>query len=171
LEFLANKTARQYTAWVSYTFSTNNYEFEAFTPATFPNNVDIRHSVGLGLNYNLFKNLKIAVGGIWRNGLPYTKPVEGDETIQNGNTTLVNYDSPNSENLDNFMRLDASLNYNFNLSHWVKASLTAGVINITNQDNVINRYYKVNPNDTNNAVQVDNKSLGLTPNLSLRMNF
>ena len=171
LEFLANKTARLYTAWVSYTLSTNNYEFEAFTPTTFPNNVDIRHSVGLGLNYNLFKNLKIAVGGIWRNGLPYTKPVEGDETIQNGNTTLVNYDSPNSENLDNFMRLDASLNYNFNLSQWVKASLTAGVINITNHDNVLHRYYKVNPNDTNDAVQVDNKSLGLTPNLSFRVNF
>ena len=171
LEFLANKTARQYSAWVSYTFSTNNYEFEAFTPATFPNNVDIRHSVGLGLNYNIYKNLKIAVGGIWRNGLPYTKPVEGDETIQNGNTTLVNYDSPNSQNLDNFMRLDASLNYNFDLSQIVKASLTAGVINITNQDNVINRYYKVNPNDSNDAVQVDNKSLGLTPNLSFRVNF
>jgi len=171
LEFLANKTARQYSAWVSYTFSTNNYEFEVFTPATFPNNVDIRHSVGLGLNYNILKNLKIAVGGIWRNGLPYTKPVEGDETIQNGNTTLVNYDAPNNENLDDFMRLDASLNYNFNLSQLVKASFTAGVINITNQDNVINRYYKVNPNDSNDAVQVDNKSLGLTPNLSFRVNF
>lgn len=171
LEFLANKTARQYSAWVSYTFSTNNYEFEAFTPATFPNNVDIRHSVGLGLNYNILKNLKIAVGGIWRNGLPYTKPVEGDETIQNGNTTLVNYDAPNNENLDDFMRLDASLNYNFNLSQLVKASFTAGVINITNQDNIINRYYKVNPNDSNDAVQVDNKSLGLTPNLSFRVNF
>jgi hypothetical protein len=171
LEFLANKTARQYSAWVSYTFSTNDYEFETFTPSTFPNNVDIRHSVGLGLNYNIFKNLKIAVGGIWRNGQPYTKPVEGNETVQNGNTTMVNYDSPNSENLDNFMRLDASLNYNFNLSQFIKASFTAGVINITNQENVINRYYKVNPNDSNDAVQVDNKSLGLTPNISFRVNF
>lgn len=171
LEFLANKTARQYSAWMSYTFSTNNYEFETFTPSTFPNNVDIRHSLGLGLNYNIFKNIKIAVGGIWRNGLPYTKPVEGNETIQTGNTTMVNYDSPNSENLDNFMRLDASLNYNFNLSQFIKASFTVGVINITNQDNVINRYYKVNPNDSNDAVQVDNQSLGLTPNISFRVNF
>lgn len=171
LEFLANKTARQYNAWISYTFSTNNYTFETFNPSTFPNNVDIRHSLGLGLNYNIFKNLKIAVGGIWRNGVPYTKPIEGHETIQVGNITVVNYDSPNSENLDNFMRLDASLNYNFNLSQFVKASLNAGVINITNQDNVINRYYKVNPNDSNDAAQVDNKSLGLTPNLSFRVTF
>jgi hypothetical protein len=75
---------------------------------------------------------------------------------------MVNYDSPNSENLDDFMRLDASLNYNFNLSQSIKAAFTAGVINITNQDNVINRYYKVNPNDSDDAVEVDNKLLGLT---------
>jgi hypothetical protein len=39
---------------------------------------------------------------------------------------MVNYDSPNGENLDDFMRLDAPLNYNFNLSESIKASLTAG---------------------------------------------
>ncbi|MFV8345831.1 TonB-dependent receptor [Flavobacterium sp. ZB4P13] len=170
-EFLANKTARQYSVWVSYTFSTNDYEFDTFTPSTFPNNVDIRHSVSLGFYYDILKNLKIAVGGIWRNGSPYTKPIEGNETVQNGNNTMVNYDSPNSENLDDFMRLDASLNYNFNLSQFIKASFTAGIINATNQNNLINRYYKVNPNDSNDALQVDNKSLGLTPNISFRVSF
>ncbi|MFV5687872.1 carboxypeptidase-like regulatory domain-containing protein [Flavobacterium sp. ZT3R25] len=170
-EFLANKTARQYSVWVSYTFSTNDYEFDTFTPSTFPNNVDIRHSVSLGFYYNIRKNLKIAVGGIWRNGQPYTKPIGGKETIQNGNTTMVNYDSPNRENLNDFIRLDASLNYNFNLTESIKASFTTGVINATNKDNVINRYYKVNPNDSNDVVQVDNKSLGLTPNISFRVNF
>ncbi len=170
-ELLTNKTARQYSVWVSYAFSINDYEFDTFTPSTFPNNADIRHSFSLGFYYNILKNLKIAVGGIYRNGQPYTKPIAGKETIQNGNNTLVNYDSPNSENLDNFMRLDASINYNFNLSESIKASVTAGVINVTYQDNVINRYYKVNPNDSNDAVQVDNKSLGLTPNISFRVNF
>jgi hypothetical protein len=171
LEFLANKTAQRYSAWMSYTFSTNIYEFDTFTPSAFPNNVDIRHSLSLGFYYNLFKNLKIAVGGIWRNGQPYTKPIEGKETVQNGNNTTVNYDAPNSENLANFMRLDASLNYNFNLSQFINASCTAGVINATNRNNSINRYYKVNPNDANDAVPVDNKSLGLTPNVSFRVNF
>jgi hypothetical protein len=59
----------------------------------------------------------------WRNGQPYTKPIEGNETVQNGNNTMVNYDSPNGENLDDFMRLDASLNYNFNLSESYKSIL------------------------------------------------
>ncbi|TRX24285.1 TonB-dependent receptor [Flavobacterium franklandianum] len=171
LEFLANKTDYKYSFWLSYTFSTNEYEFDSFTPSTFPNNVDIRHSVSLGFYYNLFKNLKIAVGGIWRNGQPYTKPVEGNETVQNGNSTMVNYGIPNKENLDDFMRLDASLNYSFNLSPNIKAVFTAGVINATNHENSINQYYKVNPNDSNKTIQVDNKSLGLTPNISFRVNF
>lgn len=170
-EFLANKTARQYSVWMSYTFSKNNYEFETLTPSVFPNNVDIRHSVSIGFYYEFIKNLKIAFGGMWRNGQPYTKPVEADPTVQNGNRTMVNYDAPNSENLDNFMRLDASLNYNFNFSPSTTASLTVGVINLTDRENLINRYYRVNPKDSNEAVEVDNKSLGLTPNISFRVNF
>jgi hypothetical protein len=52
------------------------------------------------------------VGGIWRNGQPYTRPIEGNETVQSGNNTMVN-GAPNSENLDDFMRLDASFSYSF----------------------------------------------------------
>ncbi len=171
LEFLANKTAPQYSIWASYTFSINDYKFETLSPSVFPNNTDIRHSVSLGFYYKILKDLKIAMGYIWRNGQPYTKPVEGHETIQKGNNTIVNYDSPNAENLNNFMRLDASLNYNFNLSPAIRASFTAGVINLTNKNNVINRYYRVNPNDTKDAIEVNNKSLGLTPDISFRIYF
>ncbi|WP_367753568.1 carboxypeptidase-like regulatory domain-containing protein [Flavobacterium sp. WC2430] len=171
IEFLANKTTGKYSTWLSYTFSINNYEFDSFTPNTFPNNVDIRHSVSLGFNYDIVKNFKLSVGGIWRNGQPYTVPLEGNETVKNGNTTMVNYDSPNSKNLDNFMRLDASCSYQFNLATGIKGILRAGVINTTNEDNVINRYYKVDPSDSNKTIKVDNKSLGMTPNVSFRVNF
>jgi len=171
IEFLANKTAGKYSTWLSYTFSINNYEFDSFTPTTFPNNVDIRHSVSLGFNYDIVKNFKLSIGGIWRNGQPYTVPLDGNETVKNGNTTMVNYDSPNSKNLDNFMRLDASCSYQFNLATGIKGILRAGVINTTNEDNVINRYYKVDPSDSNKTIKVDNKSLGMTPNLSFRVNF
>ncbi len=171
IEFLANKTSGQFSSWVSYTFSINDYQFDSFTPSTFPNNADIRHSASAGINYDINSNLKISVGGIWRNGQPYTIPLEGNETVQNGNTPIVNYGSPNSENLDDFMRLDASFSYNFKFSSVIKGTLRAGVINVTNEDNVINRYYKVDPNDSNKTVQVDNKSLGMTPNVSFRVNF
>ncbi len=171
IEFLANKTADRYSIWTSYTFSINNYEFESFTPSSFPNNVDIRHSVSMGFNYDVIKNIKLSVGGIWRNGQPYTIPLAGNETVTNGNTTTVNYDSPNSKNLDNFMRLDASLSYNFTIATGIKGIFRAGLINGTNEGNVINRYYKVDPNNSNATVKVDNKSLGMTPNMSFRVNF
>ncbi len=171
VEFLINKTTKNYSAWLSYTFSQNNYYFGSFTPTTFPNNVDIRHSVTLGVNYKILDNLKISIGGIWHNGIPYTQPVEGNETVQNGNRYFVNYDIPNSLNLDNFLRLDTSFSYNFDFNSNTKATLRAGIINITNEKNNINRYYKVDPNDNTKAILVNNKSLELTPNISFRVNF
>ncbi|RAJ13496.1 TonB-dependent receptor [Olleya aquimaris] len=171
VEFLINKTANNYSTWISYTYSINNYKFESFTPSIFPNNVDIRHSVSVAGNYNIFDDLEISVGAIWHSGQPYTKPVEGNETVETGNNYYVNYDAPNSFNLDPFFRLDASLSYTFKLSGDVKTALRVGVRNITNQQNVINRYYKVDPNDNQNTIEVNNTSLSLTPNASLRINF
>ncbi|SFZ89195.1 Outer membrane receptor for ferrienterochelin and colicins [Flaviramulus basaltis] len=171
VEFLINKTANKSSAWLSYTYSINDYKFESFTPSTFPNNVDIRHSVSLAFNYNVLDNLEVSVGGICRSGQPYTKPIEGNETVQNGNTTTVNYDTPNNENLEDFIRLDTSINYNFNISESVLGVFRVGVLNILNRKNSINRYYEVNPDDSNKALQIDNKSLGLTPNLSFRVKF
>ena len=171
IEFLVNKTANKYSTWLSYTYSVNDYEFKTFIPSIFPNNVDIRHSLSMAFNYDILENLKISVGGIWRSGKPYTKPVEENETVQSGSTTVVNYDTPNSENLNEFIRLDASLNYNFSLSKSIQASLRGGVLNIMDRENRINRYYEVDPNDSNLAIQIDNKSLAITPNLSFRMNF
>ncbi|MGB5419233.1 carboxypeptidase-like regulatory domain-containing protein [Algibacter sp.] len=171
VEFLVNKTANKYSTWLSYTYSLNDYEFKTLTPSIFPNNLDIRHSVSLAFNYDIFKSFKASVGGIWRSGRPFTKPIEGNETTQNGNTVFVNYDAPNSENLDDFMRLDASLSYALNISKTIKSSLRIGVINVLNRKNTINTYYEVDPNDSNSAIKIENKSLGLTPNISLRCDF
>ena len=170
-EFLANKTADRYSAWISYTYSVNNYTFDAFMPASFPNNVDTRHSVSAAFNYEILDDLKISLGGIWRSGRPYTQPVAGNETVQNGNFTQVNYQEPNSSSLDDFKRLDASISYAFNLYNNIRGTLKAGVLNVTNQRNTINRYYEVDSEDTRKAVQIDNTSLGLTPNVSFRVNF
>jgi hypothetical protein len=41
--------------------------------------------------------MKISLGGLWRNGQPYTEPIAGNETKQNGSFTQVNYASPNSK--------------------------------------------------------------------------
>ena len=171
IEFLINKMADTYSTWLSYTYSYNDYEFKALNPSKFPNNVDVRHSVSMALNYNIFKNLELSLGGMWRTGQPFTKPVPGNETIRNGNTIVVNYDTPNRENLKDFMRLDASLHYRFNINANITSSLRMGAINVLNRGNIINTYYEVHPSDTNKTIKIQNKSLGFTPNLSFRCNF
>jgi hypothetical protein len=91
-----------------YTYSVNDYEFDSFTPSTFPNNVDIRHSASLGFNYDILDNLKISVeefGAMANRILAQLRVMKQSS----GNNTMVNYGAPNSENLDDFMRLDASL--------------------------------------------------------------
>lgn len=171
VELLINKTAIKYSAWLSYTYSINDYEFETLNPSVFQNNIDIRHSVSLAFNYDVFQKLKISLGGIWRSGQPFTKPVEGNETVQNGNNTFVNYDIPNSENLDNFFRIDASINYLLSDNGSLQSFLRIGVLNILNQKNIINTYYQVDPNDSNSTIAIINKALGFTPNISLRCKF
>ena len=171
VEVLANTSAKNYSIWCSYTFSTNDYKFESFTPTSFPNNADIRHSASLGFTYDLSKKLKVSLGGMWRSGQPFTEPVVGNETKQNGSFTMVNYGAPNSKNLNDFMRLDASMSYDFNFSSAIKATIRAGVLNITNQENIINQYYKVDQNDKSKTLKIENKSLALTPNIDFRINF
>ncbi|QXP60041.1 carboxypeptidase-like regulatory domain-containing protein [Olleya sp. HaHaR_3_96] len=171
LEFLANKTADNFSTWLSYTYSINDYEFESFTPSVFPNNVDIRHSVSLAFNYTVLDNLQLSLGGTWRSGQPYTKPLEDNQTIKINNNYYVNYDQPNSHNVAPFFRIDTSVSYDINLSEQTKLTLRAGVRNLTNQNNIINRYFEVDPEDTNQTIEINNKSLGLTPNVSLRVSF
>jgi hypothetical protein len=77
---LANTTTPKYSIWTT-TFSTNDYNFKDFTPSTFPNNVDIRHSASLGFNYNIFDNFKISLGGMWRNG-QYLQNLSGNRNRQ-----------------------------------------------------------------------------------------
>ena len=59
----------------------------------------------------------------------------------------------------------------FNFSETIKASLRVGVINLTNSKNIINRYYKVNPNNSETTIQINNTSLNMTPNMSFRVDF
>ncbi len=171
VEVLLNKTANRFSTWASYTYSVNNYKFETLNPSVFPNNADIRHSVSFAFNYDLFKNFKLAFGGIWRSGQPYTTPLETNQTVQNGNTTYVNYDTPNNNNLRDFMRLDASLNYKFKINDALYSSVKIGVLNLLDRKNVIQQYYEVDPNNENAAIAIQNTALGLTPNISVRCNF
>ncbi|MHC9088835.1 TonB-dependent receptor [Tenacibaculum sp. IMCC1] len=171
IEFLINKRTKKLSSWLSYSFTENNYTFETFTPDTFPSSLDITHSFSSAINYNITNNFKLSLGAILRSGTPYTKPVKDNETIQDGNRVIVNYDTPNKERHSNFFRINASGSYNFNFTKNLKSTIRVGFTNISNRKNIINTYYIVDENNTDNVKEINTYSLPFTPNLSFRINF
>lgn len=171
IEFLVNKQTKNISTWLSYTYAVNNYSFDIFNPESFPNSLDIRHSVSAAFNYDFTKKFKLSLGCVLRSGKPYTRPIEGNETIQDGNRIIVNYNNPNQERLDNFFRLDFSGSYNFDFTKDVKSTIRLGITNITDHKNIIDSYFIVDDTNTNNVKRINNYSLPFTPNLSFRIQF
>ena len=54
LEFLVNKRFIHSNIWTNYTLAGNEYLFQEFTPSSFPNNLDIRHSLSIGGSYEFY---------------------------------------------------------------------------------------------------------------------
>ena len=171
IEFLVNKQTENISTWLSYTFSKNNYTFAIFNPETFANSLDISHSLSAAFSYNFTKNFKISLGSVLRSGKPFTKPVVGNETIQIGNRTIVNYNNPNQERLANFFRIDFSTSYDFKFTDAIKSTIRVGFKNITDRNNMIDSYYILDETSANNVNRVNTYSLPFTPNLSFRVNF
>ncbi|MEH6777784.1 TonB-dependent receptor [Maribacter arcticus] len=167
-EFLINTKNNDYSAWLSYTFNKNDYTFDALIPATFPNNLDVRHSVTLAGNYTI-GNLKLGLGLNYKSGKPFTQTDENDPIDETVFPNEINYVESNSSRLPEYVRADASAIYTLKLSDKVKATLGASVLNFTNRRNTLNTYYRIQ--DDNTIEIIERVSLGLTPNASFRVQF
>jgi hypothetical protein len=163
LDFIVRKRLNNFNSWLSYSFMNSDYSFNDLPEATFPSNYDIRHAITLGTNYTTGK-LKVSAGLNWNSGRPTTTPVEGNE-ISNGE---INYNSTNSSTLKDYLRVDVSALYNFRLSSATNANLGLSVWNLLNRENIINSFYRINDNA---VTEVQQQSLGITPNLVFRVNF
>lgn len=163
MELLLNKVFKRSTTWLTFTLAKNDYYFEGFTPSEFPNNLDIRHTLSLGGSFTI-NNFEFSGGLNYRSGMPYTEPVQDDLNEFNE----IVYEEPNSSRLKDYARLDVSAKYNFEIKK-VKAELGFSIWNILDRDNVYNVYYQVNQDLE--IEQITRKTLGITPNVSLRMKF
>ncbi|UGU14597.1 TonB-dependent receptor plug domain-containing protein [Sinomicrobium kalidii] len=170
LEFLVNKKTGKYSTWLSYTYALNDYEFEALEPSGFPNSLDIRHSVSFAGTY-IMKNLKLALGLNWHSGKPYTRPQEGNEVTERETGNTINYHPSNSDRLPQFLRADLSSTYNFSISEGVDATLGIAILNIFNKTNTLDIYYRLEDDQSTEVQQVENLSLGITPNMTFRVFF
>jgi len=163
LDFLIRKSFNKFNSWLSYSYMDNTYDFKDFEPYPFPSNFDVNHSVSLGSTFTS-KNLKLAAGLNWHSGKPTTEPIEGNEIIDGE----INYDEPNSDSIDDYLRLDVSAIYNFNLGNNTNANIGIAIWNVFDKKNIINNYYRIDDGLVN---EVQQQSLGLTPNVVIRVFF
>ncbi|NER16154.1 TonB-dependent receptor [Spongiivirga citrea] len=170
VEFLLNKKAANFSAWLGYSYNVNNYEFTDLDPGEFRNNLDVRHAVTVAATYT-WQKIRFALGTNWRTGRPYTLPLPGNEINESGLINTINYDVPNGANLDDYWRTDFSANYKFNVNDRLRATVGAALLNIFDRRNTLNIYYRLDTPQSDNVQEVEQKSLGITPNVSFRLNF
>ncbi len=164
IDFLISKKMGLFDSWISYSFSDNSYNFPDFVPPSFPSNLDITHNVSIGIAY-ISSKWEISTGINWHTGKPFTQPSETEPVIDNE----INYQFPNSSRIADYLRLDFSAIYNFQIGNQVSSQAGFSLWNIFNRENIINSFYIL---DNNNQIQlIEQNALALTPNLMLRINF
>ncbi|MBL7559997.1 TonB-dependent receptor plug domain-containing protein [Olleya sp. YSTF-M6] len=163
IDVLINKKIKDFSTWVSYSYSNNNNVFKALNQGQkFASNFDVQHQINFGSTYN-WQQLKVAFGVNWHTGKPYTQPNAQNPILNN----TINYQKPNSSRLDDYIRADLSSTYQFKLGQ-NKAEFGASIWNILNKENILNTYYTINNNEIS---KIENVSLGLTQNVSFRIWF
>ncbi|MFS4417001.1 TonB-dependent receptor plug domain-containing protein [Maribacter sp. 2307ULW6-5] len=168
LEFLANVKNTNYSAWFSYTYNDNQYRFNTLTPMVFPNNLEIRHSLTLAGNYH-YNDFSLGLGINYRSGRPYTLVDANAPVNRDVVPNTLNYATPNGSRLPEYLRVDASARYSFNINGKLRATVGASVLNLTHRTNILNIYHRLN--DSNELETIERRALGLTPNATFRLKF
>ena len=163
LDFLIRKSIDKFNSWLSYSIMDNTYTFKDFEAYPFPSNYDVTHSISIGTTYTSNK-LKMAAGLNWHSGKPSTEPIKGNEVSEGE----INYDEPNNAMLQDYMRLDVSAIYDVKLNNNTNVNIGVSIWNILDKKNVINNYYRI---IDDRATEIQQQSLGLTPNVVLRLFF
>ena len=162
LELLVHNKFKNLKTWVTYNYNNNSIFLEGLNNNSyFPTNQDIRHSLSLNTSVEV-NQFNFAIAGNWHTGKPFTSinttnPLETNSTI--------NFNTVNSNNLKNYFRVDFSMNYTFKF----KGRIGLSIWNLLDTKNILNTYYNL---DENNFIKtINTNSLGLTPNVSFRINF
>lgn len=165
IDFLINKKWNRYRVWFSYSYADNEYRFNNLIPEAFPNNIDIRHNANIAMAYSS-KNIKLSTGIHWHSGRPITTVNSETPIIANE----INFETPNGNRLEDYLRWDMSGTYNFAISANTKAHIGISLWNLLAKTNLTNTYYKLSP-DNNRIQQVPIHGLKTTPNMVFRLQF
>lgn len=168
-EFLVQKQFSGFYAWLSYSFNNNRYSFDGVEPDTFPSNFEITHTLNSAAIYE-FNKIKIALGSTWFTGRPITPPLSDVPVFNTQGDPSIIYDTPNSDNLDNFFQVNFSASYVIKATKKSQLQLGFSILNIFNRKNILNRYYRIN--STGDAIEMVNTfGLERTPNALIKFSF
>lgn len=164
IDLLMKKRFTFFKSWLSYSFSKANYEFFALNPESFPATYDQRHVLRW---VNLFKQNKweYSFGLTYKSGLPFTDAI----SLQNNS---IQFSELNSSRLGSYLRLDASVLYQF--KNKAESYVAFSLQNIGNRTNILARQFRkdqVERTEESRLVKFDTVGLGFTPNLSINFMF
>lgn len=170
VDVLLRKTIANYRVWLGYTYNNVEYTFEELQTNPFPGNNDVTHNFRISNTLDV-KNWELSLGWTYRTGTPFT-PVDSFSIV----TGDIDFGAINSERLPNYHRLDASLLYKFGNSNTSNFRGTFGVSfqNLYSRQIPISVFYRVDENLETSAQelnQIEQLSLGFTPNATLRLFF
>lgn len=166
MDLLIKKKFGKYDTWFNYSYSKSTYRFDGANEGKpFPSNFDIRNNFLWAHNLK-FGNLSLSLAWFFKNGTPYSKiqHIDNDGTIVLGEL--------NSHRLPNYHRVDFSSSYEFSFDKYKrwKGKIGISLLNIYDRTNILSRRYSVMSSNGNYSIQeIDNLSLGFTPNLVLRV--
>ncbi len=163
-DLLINKRFKSVNTWFSYSYAENNYTFNDLIPSNFPNNIDIRHTVTYGISYNIDK-FKISGGFNWHSGKPITNLIPGNQIVDG----QLNFDLPNTSNIDDYIRVDISGTYSFKIGTKLNAFAGISFWNLLDTKNELNSFYRINSDGKHE--KVTENSLAFTPNATFRLSF
>ena len=169
LEVLLQKKRGRLTGWLSYTLSNVEHVFPELNDGEgFPALHDQEHELKL-VNSLRLGRWNIAATWTFGTGKPYTAPIsEYSITLLDGSElSYIHVGGKNSERLPAYHRLDTSVHYK---THVRGTGLDVGfsIFNLYNRSNVWYREFDLSESP---MVTTDITFLGITPNLSIRLDF
>ncbi|WP_435624573.1 TonB-dependent receptor [Flagellimonas sp.] len=170
IDLLIKKQLRNYHFWLGYTYNSVQYQFEELAIGKFPGNNDITHNLTLSNTYEK-GNWRFSLGWNFRTGAPFT-PVSGFDALEGD----IIFGPINSRRLPDYHRLDASAQYQFRFSAKKHQKGTLGVSfqNMYSRQVPLSVFYRVDENPQTGLQEIDQLeqlSLGFTPNFLVRFNF
>ena len=169
LDFLLKKRINNYRFWLGYSLSKTVVNFPSIQENSFAGNFDQRHVFNISQTLKV-KNFEFALGWNYSSGRPFTRLIPNESAFLG---LELDPNGINEERFRDFHRLDASVVYRFN----IKAKKPWGGMfgfslrNIYNRENVIEQGFREIGTEEDIIDVFDRKSLRLTPDVVIRLNF